>query len=671
MTMSSKSIAIIALIFSHICSWSQVKNDSLTIMLREVVLKPETNWLNTLAQKSFENRQVISAQDVLQSIPGLWIGQHAGGGKAEQLFLRGFDLDHGTDIAINVDGVPVNMVSHAHGQGYADLHYVIPETLEKIDFDKGPYSVQHLNFATAGSVDFNTKSAFDRDLLKVESGSFNTQRLLSIKDFSDNSTNAWVAIEALLRDGPFESPQNFQRFNFMGSWERDLSNEMGSIKVTANHFTSSWFASGQIPTRAVEAGLITRFGAIDDQEGGSTSRSQINIKWKNPINEKAFWESQLYGARNYFSLFSNFTFFLDDPVNGDQIHQLENRFLWGFSQKLKTKDNVGKWKINREYGLQLRSDFIDDLLLAHTLNRTQILENIQLGTLYERQFGIYHQTGLTNELWDLNFGLRWDMFYHSYRDRNNTDQLKASDIAIVSPKLKIGYRLSEELVAFFKLGKGYHTNDTRAIVSNELSTLLPGAYGADFGFNGSCQKIDWQVAFWGLLMDQEFVYVGDAGIVEARGASSRKGIELSIRQEIFKTLNWSFSANTTKPRFIDAPLGENYIPLAPILTSVFNINWESQNGIFSQLEVRHISDRPATEDFSIVAEGYTIINSSLGINHSRLSYGLQIFNLLNAEWKETQFATQSRMFNEPESVEEIHFTPGSPIDIRLFLKIVL
>lgn len=658
------SFVLLFLLFSIV--YSQEQNDSIPVYtLNEVILKPEINWLNKIAQESFANQQVISAQDVLQTVPGLWIGQHAGGAKAEQLFLRGFDLDHGTDIAINVDGVPVNMVSHAHGQGYADLHYVIPETVEIIDFEKGPYSFHSMNFATAGSVDFQSKTSFKQNQVKFEIGSFNTHRAISIWDLSSKESDGWFAFELLERDGPFESPQNFQRMNAMGSWKKELNNK-ASLKITANHFTSNWDASGQIPQRAVDQGFISRFGSIDDTEGGITSRSQINISLEKTLNETTLWQSQVYGVKNNFSLFSNFTFFLEDPVNGDQIHQSEDRTLWGMSHQLKMKRKVTNGIFKHEHGIQLRSDFIEDLLLAHTYNRTELLENIQLGTLNERQWGTFHHYGFTNTNWDINFGLRWDEFQHTNRDKNNTYLLSTARLGTLSPKLKIAYNIKNDIIGFLKLGKGFHSNDTRAILSNELNSLLPSAHGIDLGLNGKWNSLNWHVALWQLQMDQEFVYVGDAGVVEPKGASIRKGIDLSLQQNISKSLNWTLSFNATKPRFKDEVHGKNYIPLAPLMTSVLNVNWKNKKGLFGQLEYRYLGDRPANEDYSIVAKGYTLMNTNFGIKQKNSSYGIQVFNLLNTDWNETQFATESRMYNELNSVEEIHFTPGSPLDARIF-----
>ena len=246
-----------------------------SISLDEIIVSPSSNGLNLISNLDIKTSPINSSQDLLKQVPGLFISQHAGGGKAEQIFLRGFDIDHGTDVNITVDGMPVNMASHAHGQGYTDLHFLIPETVDEIDFGKGPYYSDQGNFNTAGYVKFGTKKRLDDSEIKTELGMFNTRRLLGMfKLMNDDSKSAYLASEYILTDGPFESPQNFSRINLFGKFNGQVS-DTENVGFTASYFTSSWDASGQIPVRAVEDGSITRFGAIDDTEGGNTSRTNI------------------------------------------------------------------------------------------------------------------------------------------------------------------------------------------------------------------------------------------------------------------------------------------------------------------------------------------------------------------------------------------------------------
>ncbi|MEX0362095.1 MAG: TonB-dependent receptor, partial [Allomuricauda sp.] len=253
--------------------------------LGEVVISPKTDALSVLSKIDLMVQPVGSSQEILQKVPGLIIGQHAGGGKAEQLFLRGFDIDHGTDIALTVDGMPVNMVSHAHGQGYSDLHFVIPETVEHIDFVKGPYNTGKGNFATAGHVDFKTKNLLEKNTVRFEYGDFGWNRSLGMFNLiSEKKENAYVAAELLRFDGPFESSQNFSRINLFGKYTARFK-ENTTLSTSISYFTSTWDASGQIPQRAVDAGLITRFGAIDDTEGGTTSRANVNVEFQKQLDK--------------------------------------------------------------------------------------------------------------------------------------------------------------------------------------------------------------------------------------------------------------------------------------------------------------------------------------------------------------------------------------------------
>lgn len=263
--------------------------------LEELVLRKEINALQTISMIDLQVNPVNSSQEILRKVPGLIIGQHAGGGKAEQLFLRGFDIDHGTDITLSVDGMPINMVSHAHGQGYSDLHFMIPETIQKIDFGKGPYYANQGDFNTAGYVNFSTKKSIQKNTISLEVGQFNSLRTLGMFNLLENKKNedAYVAIEYITNDGPFESPQNFNRLNIFGKYNTFL-NGKDRVTLTASHFTSSWNASGQIPEREVKNGNITRFGAIDDTEGGTTSRTNFNVQLQKTLSEASILKTNVF-----------------------------------------------------------------------------------------------------------------------------------------------------------------------------------------------------------------------------------------------------------------------------------------------------------------------------------------------------------------------------------------
>ncbi len=638
--------------------------------LEEVVILPRLDALNLISDIDIKANPVNSSQDILRKVSGLFIGQHAGGGKAEQIFLRGFDIDHGTDISLAVDGLPVNMVSHAHGQGYADLHFVIPETIENIDFGKGPYYKEQGNFNTAGYVNFNTKKRLESSAVKLEIGQFDTKRIMGMFNLLKNEKHsAYLASEFLFTDGPFESPQNFNRINIFGKYTGAISST-DMIGLTISRFTSEWDASGQIPVRSVERGDISRFGAIDDTEGGQTSRTNFLVNHTKFLDDNTFLKSSVYVSHYDFELFSNFTFFLEDPINGDQIRQKEDRIIYGLNSEYSqsfTSDIVnGNWQA----GISLRTDQINDNELSRSLNRVETLERLSFGDVNETNLSAY--TGATFELGNWSFipGLRVDFFDFQYNDALQTRfSTQSQNSAIVSPKFNILYSPSHRLQLYLKTGKGFHSNDTRVVVSDESRETLPSAYGFDAGFIWKPNpKMFFNVAYWWLFLEQEFVYVGDAGIVEPSGETRRQGVELNYRYQPFPWLFWNLDANYTHARSVNEDEGNDFIPLAPDLTLVTGLNVQHKSGWYGGLNIRYLDDRPANEDNSIVAEGYTVADMNAGYKWKNVSLGIQVQNLFDTDWNETQFATESRLQNEFEPVEEIHFTPGTPFFIKGVLE---
>lgn len=648
----------------------QVVLEAAVFQLENVLVEPRLRPLNILSEIDLRTNPVNSAQEILRRVPGLFIGQHAGGGKAEQIFLRGFDIDHGTDISINVDGMPVNMVSHAHGQGYADLHFLIPETIEKIDFDKGPYIASKGNFTTAGFVDFQTRERLDESAISVERGMFNTFRGLGMLNLLNNEREAaWAAMEYLQTDGFFESPQNFKRLNIMGKYTRNIS-MTEKLSLSFSHLTSQWDASGQIPQRAVDRGLISRFGAIDDTEGGNTGRTNFNLQYQKQLNEKTALRSQLFLNRYDFELYSNFTFFLEDPVNGDQIKQKEDRNIFGFRSDIQHDLFLGNIPISLSAGIGVRYDDIDNNELSHTLNRKTLLDQLAFGDVDETNLNSYAQADFRMGRWSLNAGLRYDQFNFQYTDRlSNLYSSEAVQKGILSPKLNLIYNQDQKIQYFLKLGKGFHSNDTRVVVARRGQEILPAAYGADAGIIFKpVPRMVINAAAWYLFSQQEFVYVGDAGIVEPSGRSERKGVDLGLRYQIGRNLFFNGDATFTQARAMDEAKGEDYIPLAPKFTFAGGLAYKQTDGINAAIRVRYLGDRPANEDNSLIAKGYFVTDLNLSYQWKRISAGIIIENLSDTEWNETQFETETRLRNEPSPVSEIHFTPGTPFNLRGVLR---
>lgn len=644
------------------------------LSLDQIVLVSKVNPLATLVNIDIENSPVKSAQEILRKVPGLIIGQHAGGGKAEQLFLRGFDVDHGTDIAIDVDGLPVNLPSHAHGQGYADLHFVIPETINKIDFGKGPYYADKGNFNTAGYVGLKTKKTIDQNLLTLEVGQFNTVRAVSLfKLLESDFSNAYIGSELVLTDGVFESPQDFNRINLTGRYNYNNYDDQ-EFTLTLSHFQSKWNASGQIPQRAVDQGLIGRFGAIDDTEGGITSRSNILVNHRKQLDEHQELKSKAFISLYDFELYSNFTFFLVDPVNGDQIRQKESRTLIGAETVYKrTVDlNNSSNRLRFNAGIGFRYDDVNEVELSRTRNRRETLSRLAFGDVDEVNAYAFADATYKVGNWSFTPGVRIDYFEFDYVDfLSPVFDSRSEDDAIVSPKFNAVFTPNDKLQLLAKAGFGFHSNDSRVVTANPLDDTLPSAFGVDLGVIAKpFNKFVVNAALWSLSLEQEFVYVGDEAIVEPSGESQRFGVDFGARYQFNNWLYANADINYTYARITEEIDGQDFIPLSPDLTSSGGLSVKNLGKFSGGISYRFIDDRPANEDNSIVAEGYFVTDLNANYNFAKnWSLSLIIENLLDTEWNETQFATETRLFNETVPVEEITFTPGTPFSARLKLSV--
>ncbi len=626
---------------------------------------------SALAKIDLAINPVKNTQELLRLVPGLFIAQHAGGGKAEQIFLRGFDVDHGTDVQVSVDGIPVNMVSHAHGQGYADAHFIIPETINNIDFGAGPYYTEHGNLNTAGYVAFSTFNNIAKGRVQVEVGRFNSYRTLAMMDLfkkHKEKQSAYIATEFFYGDGATENRQRLNRFNIFGKYNLALSDNT-NLRFSASAFKSKWNASGQVPTRAIDDGTIGRFGSIDPSEGGNTERYNANLFISKRFKNNTVWENQVFYSRYKFNLFSNFTFFLNDPINGDEIQQAEARNLIGFSSKLKEKRFFGNATLTSTDAIGIRYDATNNSKLANVVKR-QFLNDVKLGDIKEANAYAYTQQQLSIGKWEIDAGVRLDYFNFNYFDRLSNKQLPHQNKSIISPKLNVQYNIKREAQLYIKTGKGFHSNDTRVITDNSLSQVLPAAYGIDFGINLKPTKnLFINIAAWQLYLQQEFVYVGDAGIVEASGKSKRQGLDIVARYQFSKNIFANSNINFTKPRAIGQEKGQDYIPLAPTVTSTGGLFYKKLIGFNGGISYRYIKNRPANEDNSITAKGYCLLDASFNYTQSKYEIGLSVENIFNTKWNEAQFATESRLQNEISPVNELHFTPGTPVFVKIRLAL--
>jgi outer membrane receptor protein involved in Fe transport len=612
--------------------------------------------------RDFELRPQGRPADVLRLVPGLVIGQHQGGGKAEQYFLRGFDADHGTDVALFVDGVPVNLRSHAHGQGYADLHFLIPETVKLVEAFKGPYFVEYGDFATAGAVNFVLKDFVEENVVEAAGGSFNTQRYLTLFSPTRDALKTLFAGEVYYNDGPFEHPNRYLRLNLFGKATATLAEDLvGS--VWASYYRADWNGSGEIPLRAVRSGLIDRFGSIDHSEGGDTQRGTLDtdLRWRIDDRQRA----SLHAYVSYYALdqFNNFTLFLNDPENGDQINQRDHRFLAGLEAQYEHQGRALGVDVTTTTGLQFRID-TPHVVLAHSVSR-RVLETTQDVDVVEQSYSPYLKFDLVPVNWlRLVTGARGDIFYYDVSENVDTVEDEGDlngSVWQARPNVKANLILGPwfETEFFANFGTGFHSNDARAVIRDSSLEALPTAMGYEFGVKTNIlPRVEVSATYWFLDLDSELVFVGDEGTTEASPPSHREGIEFVTRVSL---LDWlTFSGDFTYT--IDAEFDNgDAIPLAPIWTARADLTARLPWGLAASLEMRYLGDRPANEDRSATAVGYTLFDATVRYRRKLLEAFVSIENILDVEWRETQFFFTSRLPGEPaEGVPDIHFVPGTP-----------
>lgn len=655
-----------------------------------ITLKPDVIDLNTvqinastltpmvtIAQVDVNLRPAKSSQDILRIVPGLFIAQHAGGGKSEQIFFRGFDADHGTDVKITVDGLPVNMVSHAHGQGYADLHWVIPELIREVDFAKGPYYAQHGNFNTAGYVEIKTLQMLDKNMIKLEAGQFNTIRTTGLFNLlgekaKQSGRNAYVAAEYLMTDASFDNPQNFNRLNLFARFNQVVDHN-NMFTVTASLFNSKWDQSGQIPESAVDDGTFSRWGSIDPSEGGMTKRYNLSAKSLHQFKRGGVIKNHLFYTKYSFDLYSNFTFYLEDTIHGDQIKQKEERDLFGYNGVYSRSFSIAEDNnIETQFGGGFRYDQVTGSQLLHTMERFKVIDTSNYGDIFETNYNLFGQLTWLKNRWMVNFGVRFDAFKFELVDKTaNVFTTDSKYQYRLSPKLNVAYTTNSKLQLYLKLGQGFHSNDARVVTRNDSLSTLPKAYGADLGMTYKpFSRLIFNVALWYLYLEEELVWSGDAGAWEPSGKTDRYGVDFSLRWQI---LNWLFfdgDLNYCFARFTEEPEGENYVPLAPIFTSTGGLTMNHRSGWSGTLRYRFISDRPADESDEVSAIGYFVSDLAVNYTWRNWTFGITVENLFNSLWNEAQFAGDYRITPVSKAEYGLTFTPGTPFFFRAGISVL-
>ncbi len=618
-----------------------------------------------------ERRPIARPGELLETVPGVIITQHSGSGKANQYFLRGFNLDHGTDFRITVDDVPVNMPSHGHGQGYSDLNFLIPELVDTVRYEKGTYDAAKGDFSAAGAADFTYVNSLSKGIAQLTPGSEGYGRLLAADSKRVGDGDLLGALEVGRNNGPWVRPDDYRKLNGVLRWNRgDAAN---GLTVTAMGYDGRWNSTDQIPERAVTEGLISRFGEIDPTDGGSSSRYSLAADWRQGRGD-SLTRASVYALRYGLDLFSNFTYFLDDPVNGDQFHQADHRTVAGFQVEHQWAATWLGREVQTSAGLQARGDDIANGLF-HTKDRV-LLSTTRQDDIRELITGPYAQALVRWTPWlRTETGLRADVWYadvHSSLDVNS-GQRTAS---LLSPKLSILLGPWKDTELYLNGGYGFHSNDARgATIRVDPSTGEPvqqvtplvRAKSVDVGVRTSAiPNFQTAVTVFRLDLDSELVFSGDAGNTQAGRPSRRTGIEL---QNFYRPLSWlSIDADLSlsRARFTDFDPVGNHIPGAIERAISAGISYENLGHTFGSVRLRYFGPRPLIEDASVRSHSSTLVNTRLGYDFAAgLSLALEVFNLLNEQVSDIDYFYESRLPGEPGPVADVHFHPAEKRSARL------
>ncbi len=666
---------------------------------------------STVRDRDFLLRPRFTPEDILRSVPGLVIAQHQGGGKADQLFLRGFDSDHGTDVAVSLDGVPVNMPSHAHGQGFADLHFLIPEILEKVEITKGPYFADKGDFDTAGAVNLVTRDRFEHSQFTVQGGFLPgytgkvdgvpgstdrrglNYRVVGIASPEVGDVRPFFAGEVSGLEGPFQTSERLERYNFFSKVGFDLSAKT-KLSVLASAYASSWYGSGQIPSRLVDSGVLDRYGAIDPTEGGNTQRQQLIASLVTHPDAKSTFSLTGSYIRYNLTLYNDFTFFAKNP-DGDEIEQDDTRSVLYAAMRYERRDeDLLPGPLFSTMGIQFRNDEITaGLYKVKERVRRQTCDTLPAPCVST----INHQTDAAaylQEEWRptrklrLIGGLRTDLFVfdvHSlkpdfgFSPDSPGPQAPVVQRSIQSPKASAVYSPIEQLDLYLNFGSGFHSNDARSAIPAHGDGALPRALGYEVGARARLadSKLELGAALWRLDLASELVFSGDEGTVSPSGATKRYGVDLEARWEILPWLFFDADLTLSNSQFKNDGGNGNAVALSPPVIATAGLTARHPSGLQASLRMRHIGTRPGNQftpddyldpaDHSkghvvkcnagldanstdpvasrcyLIADGYTIFDATVTYQTPRYALTLIFENLLDSVYREAQFGNVSQV----------------------------
>ena len=628
-----------------------------------------------ITPKLIEAKPLLRPAEVLEYVPGVIVTQHSGDGKANQFFLRGFNLDHGTDFLTSVAGMPVNLPSHAHGQGYSDLNFMIPELVARVDYKKGPYFAEEGDFSSAGAAHFHYFDRMKQNLASATAGSFGYRRALLAGSPQAENEKLVYALELISNNGPWVDPENFGKINAVLRYGHG-SGEDG-YSLTAMHYRGKWNATDQIPQRAVDSGLVPRYGALDATDGGESQRSSLSYDLRHPLFGGQL-QMAAYFIKYRLQLYSNFTYFQDDPVNGDQFEQYDSRRVMGIAPDWLWTGQFGQVPSVVRVGMQLRRDDIDPVGLYATASR-QRLSTTREDRVRESSTGIYVENTLQwTEKFRSVIGLRADRFAFDVASSLAANS-GSKTAGIASPKLNLIFGPWRRTEYFVSAGDGFHSNDARGVViSVDPKTLAPAARspalvrsrGAELGVRSEwVPQLQSSLALWRLALDSELVFAGDAGSTEASRPSLRRGVEWSNRYRPRPWLLVDADLSASKARFTDADPAGNAIPGSIDRVAALGVTLNELGRWSGTLQLRYFGPRPLIEDGSVRSRSTVLTNLRVGYKFDKkLHVGLDLFNLFNRQASDIDYYYSSQLHGEAAPVNDIHFHPVEPRSLRLTLS---
>jgi hypothetical protein len=624
-----------------------------------------------------ETRPIMRAGEVLETVPGLIVSQHSGEGKANQFYLRGFNLDHGTDFASTVAGTPVNLPTHGHGHGYSDTNFLIPELVSGVQFRKGPYYAEDGDFSSAGSANVNYVNSLDRPMFRVGGGNGDWGRVFGAASPRVGKGTLLAAFEFTHNDGPWDLSENYIKAN--GVLRYSQGDSRNGFSVTGMAYRSEWDATDQVPLRAVDRGVIPRFGYVDPSDGGETHRVSIAAEIQRS-GVDSVTKATAFALHYNLNLFSNFTYFLDNEEDGDQFEQADRRFVSGARLTHRRLGRLGRFGTESAIGVQLRHDAISNVGLYKTRAR------VRLSTAREDQVGQTSLGGFAQSeiQWAPRFrtllGLRGDSYWFDVTSDNPLNSGNEQD-GLLSPKALavIGPWNGSEF--YVSGGFGFHSNDARgATITIDPATGDPAdrvtpvvrTRGAEVGVRSvRIPGLQTTVALWWLGLDSELLFVGDAGTTEASRPSRRYGIEWNNYARVGSWVTVDFDASFSRSRFTDFDPAGDHIPGAVESVVAGGVSIDPASRLFGSLRLRYFRPRALIEDNSVRSEATTLVNGEVGYRLSnRARVFVDVFNIFDSEVSDIDYFYSSRLPGEPSGgIDDIHTHPALPRTARFTFQV--